>query len=82
MQDFQEVIEDSQLMNAMYDDTPRPIVEWYEATSDEIEIFESKIRKKENKKMEIDFICTSSLGFYLVSREKEREISFYSLLSF
>lgn len=66
MQDFQEVIEDSQLMNAMYDDTPRPIQEWYQATPDEIEIFESKWRKKDNNRMEMEYVCSSSLGFYLV----------------
>jgi hypothetical protein len=67
MQDFQEVIEDSQLMNAMYDDTPRPIQEWYHASQDEIEIYESKLRKRDNNRMEIESICSSSLGFYLVS---------------
>lgn len=67
MQDFQEVIEDSQLMNAMYDDTPRPIQEWYQATPDEIEIYESKLKKRDGNCMEVDFICTTSLGFYLVS---------------
>jgi hypothetical protein len=67
MQDFQEVIEDSQLMNAMYDETPRPIQEWYHASQDEIEIYESKLRKRDINHMEVDFICSSALGFYLVS---------------
>ena len=67
MQDFQEVIEDSQLMNAMYDETPRPIQEWYHASQDEIEIYESKLRKNDRNLMEIEFISSSSLGFYLVS---------------
>lgn len=67
MQDFQEVIEDSQLMNAMYDETPRPIQEWYHASQDEIEIYESKLRKSDRNLMEIEFISSSSLGFYLVS---------------
>lgn len=68
MQDFQEVIEDSQLMNAMYDDTPRPIQEWYQATPDDIEVFESKWRKKENSRMEMDYVCSSSLGFFLYTK--------------
>jgi hypothetical protein len=66
MQDFQEVIEDSQLMNAMYDDTPRPIQEWYHASQDEMEIYESKLRKLDNNRLEIEYICTTSLGFFLV----------------
>lgn len=58
MQDFQEVIEDSQLMNAMYDDTPRPIQEWYKASSEEIELYE--------RKANLDSLMSSCLGFYLV----------------
>jgi hypothetical protein len=75
MQDFQEVIEDSQLMNAMYDDTPRPIQEWYQASQDEMEIFESKLRKLDNNRLEIDFICTTSLGFFLASSSQAFKFS-------
>jgi hypothetical protein len=64
MQDFQEVIEDSQLMNAMYDETPRPIQEWPQASADEIEIYLSKNRS--SRKDNIETLCSNCLGFYLV----------------
>jgi hypothetical protein len=63
MQDFQEVIEDSQLINAMYDDTPKPVEPWFSASLDDIEIYESQCSAEESG---LPYICNTSLGFYLV----------------
>ena len=68
MQDFQEVIEDSQLINAMYDDTPKPVEAWFTASSDDIEIYESNMRVNSPEKLTLQYTCNTSLGFYLVGR--------------
>mmetsp|Transcript_2721 Transcript_2721/g.4948 ORF Transcript_2721/g.4948 Transcript_2721/m.4948 type:complete len:629 (+) Transcript_2721:97-1983(+) len=68
MQDFQEVIEDSQLINAMYDDTPKPVEAWFTASSDDIEIYESNVRVDNPEKLALQHICNTSLGFYLFTK--------------
>jgi hypothetical protein len=67
MQDFQEVIEDSQLMNAMYDETPRPVQDWYVPSPEELSMFRSHWKEKDPRKFELGTICSNCLGFYLVS---------------
>lgn len=62
MQDFQDVIEDSQLFNAMYDDIPKSSEPWYNATPEEVE----RLENEEPDELEMPFICNTSLGFYLV----------------
>ena len=66
MQDFQEVIEDSQLINAMYDDTPKPVEAWFSASLDDLEIYESHLLNYSPEELRLPFICNTSLGFYLV----------------
>lgn len=68
MQDFQEVIEDSQLINAMYDDTPKPVEPWYVATADEVEVYESHVAHYTPEELSMPYICNTSLGFYLFTR--------------
>lgn len=66
MQDFQEVIEDSQLINAMYDDTPKPVETWFSASQEEVEMYESHLSNYSPVELTLPFICNTSLGFYLV----------------
>lgn len=66
MQDFQEVIEDSQLMNAMYDETPKPVEEWYVPSPEELHAFKARWQEKDPKKFELTVMCCDCLGFYLV----------------
>ena len=66
MQDFQEVIEDSQLINAMYDDTPKPTEQWFSASLDEVEVYHSHLENYSPEELKLPFICNTSLGFYLV----------------
>ena len=67
MQDFQEVIEDSQLMNAMYDETPRPVQQWYVPSPEELARYIESWKINDPKKLELGTICSNCLGFYLVS---------------
>jgi hypothetical protein len=70
MQDFQEVIEDSQLINAMYDDTPKPVEEWFRATPEQHHAYEERVSERgseEGGAAGLAGVCGTSLGFYLVS---------------
>ena len=67
MQDFQEVIEDSQLINAMYDDTPKPTEAWFSASQEELDVYHSHLNNYNPTELSIPYICNTSLGFYLVS---------------
>ena len=66
MQDFQEVVEDSQLMHAMYDETPRPMARWYIPSPEEQAKYIGIWKKNDPKKLEFGTICSNCLGFYLV----------------
>jgi hypothetical protein len=66
MDDLQDAIEDAQFINAMHDDIPRPTMEWKFPTLEEVDAFVTKLKEKNHLFVELDGICTYSLGLYLV----------------
>jgi hypothetical protein len=68
MQDFQEVIEDSQLINAMYDDTPKPVESWFSAPLEEVQQYEERLETECPDERSMSFVCNTSLGFFLVGK--------------
>jgi hypothetical protein len=67
MEELQDAIEDAQYVNAMHDDSPKPTKEWKWPTVEEINQFKTRLRQNSPEKMEIDGICSGSLGLYLVN---------------
>lgn len=65
MEELQDAIEDAQYMNAMRDNTPRPTKPWKYCSPSELEAYMSKIRANKPGDLEIENICSGSLGFYM-----------------
>ena len=65
MEELQDAIEDAQYMNAMHDDIPRPTRAWKKITTEELQLYISKLESNNPKSLELDTMCEGSLGFYL-----------------
>lgn len=64
MEELQDAIEDAQYMNAMHDEVPRPTKAWRKVTPEELQTYMIKVQETNAQAMEIDQMCTGSLGFY------------------
>ncbi len=66
MEELQDAIEDAQYINAMLDDIPRPTKDWKKPTNEAIKTYISSLERNYPEKLSLDYICSGSLGFYLV----------------
>ena len=64
MEELQDAIEDAQYMNAMRDETPKPTKPWKFGSPAEFEAYMTKLRTTKPEELEIENICSGSLGFY------------------
>lgn len=66
MEELQDAIEDAQYINAMNDDSPRPTKVWDMPAKEALDRFIEDIRSRTPDQLNLEFICSNSLGFYLV----------------
>jgi len=50
----------------MHDDSPKPTKEWKWPSAEELNQFKTRLRQNSPEKLEIESICSGSLGLFLV----------------
>lgn len=66
MEELQDAIEDAQYLTAMHDDMPKPMLPWPKYKDEEIAAFVLKQRTENPPSVELEGMCSGSLGFYMV----------------
>ena len=64
MEDIQDAMEDDQFVNAMADGPPRPSAAFKIPSGDELQIFRKEEVARDGAAFDVNFLTTSSLGFY------------------
>jgi hypothetical protein len=67
MEELQDAIEDAHYINAMQNSVPKPTKEWPAPSPEQIDAFRAKLLKENPGALDIEQVCSGSLGFYLVS---------------
>jgi hypothetical protein len=73
MEDLQDAIEDAQYMNAMNDTSPKPTQQWVMPPPETMEEYMAS-KAKRPEELTLAYICSTPLGFYLVS-ESDKTIN-------
>ena len=66
MEELESAIEDAQYITAIHDDLPKPTQAWKRPSSDQMKTYLEKQLIEAKGNVDAAFICSGSLGFYMV----------------